>query len=68
MTDGWLIGAVAAVIVSGALAIAGIERGVPLLTRIFKPLATILLLAIVGWPHSILRMAGRGRHPAVAGG
>ena len=52
MTDGWLIGAVAAVIVSGALAIAGIERGVPLLTRIFKPLATILLLAIVGWPHS----------------
>ncbi len=52
MTDGWLIGAVAAVIVSGALAIAGIERGIPLLTRIFKPLATIFLLAIVGWPHS----------------
>ena len=52
MTDGWLIGAVAAVIVSGALAIGGIERGVPSLTRIFKPLATILLLVIVGWPHS----------------
>jgi uncharacterized membrane protein YhhN len=52
MTDGWLIGAVAAVIVSGALAIAGIERGVPVLTRIFKPLATVLLLAVVGWPQS----------------
>jgi uncharacterized membrane protein YhhN len=52
MTDGWLIGAVAAVIVSGALAIAGIERGIPLLTRIFKPLATILLLVVVGRPHS----------------
>jgi len=52
MTDGWLISAVAAVIVSGALAIAGIERGVPWLTRIFKPLATVLLLVIVGWPRS----------------
>ena len=52
MTDGWLIGAVTAVIVSGALAIAGIERGVPVLTRIFKPLATILLLVVVGWPST----------------
>jgi alkenylglycerophosphocholine/alkenylglycerophosphoethanolamine hydrolase len=52
MTSGWLIGAVIAVVASGALAIAGIERGIPLLTRIFKPLATLLLLVIVGWPET----------------
>jgi alkenylglycerophosphocholine/alkenylglycerophosphoethanolamine hydrolase len=50
MSNGMLIAAVIAVIASGALAIAGIERNVPLLTVVFKPLATLLLLAVVGWP------------------
>ena len=52
MTNVFLIGAVIAVIVSGALAITGIERGVPGLTAVFKPLATLLLLVVVGWPHT----------------
>lgn len=52
MTNSWLVGAVGGIVVSGALAIAGLERGVPLLTRIFKPIATLLLLVIVGWPQS----------------
>ena len=47
-----LLAAVGAVIVSGALAIAGIERRVPALTAVFKPLATLLLLAVVGWPRT----------------
>ncbi len=41
---------VGAVILSGTLAIAGIEAGQPVLTAVFKPLATTLLLFIVGWP------------------
>ena len=40
------------VVVAGALAIAGAELGVRKLTAIFKPLATILLLAVAGWPHT----------------
>ena len=43
---------VAAVVVAGAIAIAGIERGVPRLAWIFKPLATLLLLWVVGWPQT----------------
>jgi uncharacterized membrane protein YhhN len=41
-----------AVVVAGALAIAGSERGVRWMTAVFKPLATILLLPVVGWPHT----------------
>jgi alkenylglycerophosphocholine/alkenylglycerophosphoethanolamine hydrolase len=52
MTNVLLIGTVAAIIASGALAIAGIERGIPKLTAVFKPLATLLLLLVVGWPHT----------------
>src|SRR5689334_20379436 len=44
--------AVIAVVVAGALAIAGSELGVRKLILVFKPLATILLLAVVGWPHT----------------
>ncbi len=40
------------VVVAGALAIAGIELGARKLTLVFKPLATILLLAVVGWPRT----------------
>ena len=46
------IAPVVAVLVAGAIAIAGIERGVPRLAWVFKPLATLLLLAVVGWPHT----------------
>ena len=52
MTNSWLVAAVGGIVVSGALAIAGLERGVPLLTQIFKPIATLLLLVVVGWPQS----------------
>jgi uncharacterized membrane protein YhhN len=38
------------VLVSGALAIAGYERGVRWLTVVFKPLTTLLLLLVAGWP------------------
>jgi alkenylglycerophosphocholine/alkenylglycerophosphoethanolamine hydrolase len=41
-----------AVIVAGALAIAGSELGKRKLTLVFKPLATLLLLGVVGWPHT----------------
>ncbi len=50
MSNPWLIAAVIGVVLSGALAIAGIERGPRVLTLIFKPLATLLLLVVVGWP------------------
>jgi uncharacterized membrane protein YhhN len=43
---------VVAVAVAGALAIAGDELGARKVVLVFKPLATILLLAVVGWPHS----------------
>lgn len=43
---------VAAVLAAGAIAIAGIERGIPRLAWVFKPLATLLLLAVVGWPQT----------------
>jgi len=46
------IAPVVAVLVAGAIAIAGIEGGVPKLAWIFKPLATLLLLAVVGWPET----------------
>src|SRR4051812_44443993 len=52
MTNVQLFGAVFGVIASGALAIAGIERGVRWLTLVFKPLSTLLLLAVAGWPHT----------------
>ena len=39
-----------AVLVSGALAIIGAERNARVLVAIFKPLTTILLLAVVGMP------------------
>ncbi|HET6148266.1 MAG TPA: lysoplasmalogenase [Polyangia bacterium] len=46
------IAAVVAVVIAGALAIAGLERGVPKLAWVFKPLATVLLVAVVGWPQT----------------
>jgi uncharacterized membrane protein YhhN len=52
MTDTLLVAALGGIVVSGALAIAGLERGVPILTRIFKPIATLLLLVVVGRPQS----------------
>jgi uncharacterized membrane protein YhhN len=45
---------VAAVVVSGALAILGAERRLAWLHVPFKPLATVLLLAVVGWPATPL--------------
>ena len=48
--------AVVAVVVSGALAIFAAERHIAWLQAITKPLATALLFAIVGWPHT--RLAG----------
>jgi uncharacterized membrane protein YhhN len=44
--------AIAAVLIAGALAIAGAELPVRPLTVIFKPLTTILLLLVVGKPGS----------------
>ncbi len=41
-----------AVLVSGALAIIGAERNARVLVAIFKPLTTILLLAVVGMPET----------------
>jgi alkenylglycerophosphocholine/alkenylglycerophosphoethanolamine hydrolase len=43
--------AVIGVLVSGALAIIGVEARVRVLTLAFKPLATLLLFAVMGWPH-----------------
>src|SRR5882672_5502062 len=40
------------VVVAGALAIVGSERGIRRLTLVFKPIATLLLLAVVGWPET----------------
>jgi uncharacterized membrane protein YhhN len=42
---------VVAVLVSGALAIFAAERGLGWLHAAAKPLATLLLLAVVGWPR-----------------
>jgi uncharacterized membrane protein YhhN len=42
--------AAAAFAVCSILAIAGASRGHPLLERVFKPLATLLLLPVLGWP------------------
>jgi alkenylglycerophosphocholine hydrolase len=47
---GKLYAAVAAVLICGALAIAGTELGLFGLTILFKPLATLLLLVVVGRP------------------
>lgn len=41
-----------AVLVSGALAVIGVERKQRLLEVIFKPLTTILLFGVVGWPET----------------
>jgi uncharacterized membrane protein YhhN len=41
-----------AVLVSGALAIVGAERKLRWLEVVFKPLTTILLFGIVGWPQT----------------
>ena len=41
---------VTAVVVSGALAVLASETGRPALVALFKPLATFLLLGVVGWP------------------
>ncbi|HSS37461.1 MAG TPA: lysoplasmalogenase family protein, partial [Polyangia bacterium] len=46
--------AVVAIIVVGALAILASERHIGWLQAVTKPLATALLFAIVGWPHSRL--------------
>jgi alkenylglycerophosphocholine hydrolase len=45
--------AVIAVLVSGALAIIGVEARIRVLTLVFKPLATLLLFAVLGWPHGL---------------
>jgi alkenylglycerophosphocholine hydrolase len=45
-----------AIVVCGALAIAGTELNRPVLAAVFKPLTTILLFAVVGLPSS--RFAG----------
>jgi uncharacterized membrane protein YhhN len=50
MTRQRLTALLAGVILSGSLAIAGIELNRPALTVAFKPLATILLLFVVGLP------------------
>jgi uncharacterized membrane protein YhhN len=42
--------AIIAVLVSGALAIVGAERNIKPLLAVFKPLTTLLLLTVVGWP------------------
>jgi uncharacterized membrane protein YhhN len=47
-----VLGPVLGVIAAGALAIAGSELGKRKLTLVFKPLATLLLLGVVGWPHT----------------
>jgi uncharacterized membrane protein YhhN len=44
----WLL----AFALSAALALWGFERGQRLLTVVFKPLTTLLLLPVVGWPRS----------------
>jgi uncharacterized membrane protein YhhN len=43
--------AVIAVLVSAALAIIGVEAGVRGLTVVFKPLTTLLLFVVLGWPQ-----------------
>jgi uncharacterized membrane protein YhhN len=43
-----------AMVVCGALAIAGASWKRPLLERVFKPLTTLLLLPLLGWPHHAL--------------
>jgi uncharacterized membrane protein YhhN len=48
--------AVLAIIAVGALAILSAERRIGWLHAVAKPLATVLLLAILGWPHT--RLAG----------
>jgi uncharacterized membrane protein YhhN len=47
-----VVPAIVAVVISGTLAIIGAERGVRWLQVVFKPLATLLLLAIVGVPET----------------
>jgi alkenylglycerophosphocholine/alkenylglycerophosphoethanolamine hydrolase len=42
--------AILAVVVSGALAVFGAERNIKPLLAVFKPLTTLLLFAVVGWP------------------
>ena len=42
--------AILAVLVSGALAVVGAERNIKPLLAVFKPLTTLLLFAVVGWP------------------
>jgi len=44
--------AVIGVLVSGALAIVGVEARIRVLTAVFKPLATLLLFAVLGWPET----------------
>ena len=44
--------AAAAVVAVGAVAILAVERHVAWLQALTKPLATALLFAIVGWPHT----------------
>src|SRR5262245_26710736 len=46
------VGPVIGVALVGALAIAASELGMRKLILVFKPLATILLLPVVGWPHT----------------
>jgi uncharacterized membrane protein YhhN len=41
-----------AVLVSAALAIFGAERGVRWMTAAFKPLTTVLLFFVLGWPET----------------
>jgi uncharacterized membrane protein YhhN len=47
-----LLGFVVAVVIAGALAVVGAERNVRWLEVVFKPLATILLLGVVGRPET----------------
>lgn len=50
MSGAALVFAIVAVAVSGALAVAASESGRRNLVAVFKPLTTILLLGVVGWP------------------
>ncbi len=51
-----VIASVAAVLVAGGFAILGAESGRPRLVWIFKPLATVLLLGVVGVPRTGLAL------------
>ena len=59
---------IVAILVSGALAIIGVERKQRVLEVVFKPLTTILLFGVVGWPETTFaRLVAAGIAFSLAG-